>query len=215
MADKKIHIDIISDIICPWCLIGYKRLVMAINELEVANDVAIQWHPFEMNPHIPASGKNLRQHLIENYGATVEMSVAIRQRLTLLGEEAGFKFKFFDEMKLFNTRKAHILLQWAAEHGKQTELAEAMFSVYFSSGEDISSTNILLSLVKNIGLSAETARVALQNPNYEKDVIATEQKWLTSGVQGVPVIIFEGKQTFTGAQEIKTYIDALKNCLSA
>jgi len=210
MAEQKIPIDILSDVVCPWCVIGYKRLSTAIHDLGLENDVVIRWHPFELTPHMPASGENLRQHLANKYGTTLNGSIEARKRLAALGEEVGFKFNYFDEMKMFNTRKAHILLRWGAEQGKQTELAEAIFSAYFLNREDISSTEVLLNSVKSIGLGPEAAHDVLQNSDYEEEIIDTERRWLSRGFQGVPVIIFGDKKILAGAQEISTYINALK-----
>lgn len=214
MTDRKIVIDILSDVVCPWCVIGYKRLLTAIRQLGLENDVVIRWHPFELNPRMPASGENLRQHLANKYGTTLNASIEARKRLAALGQEVGFKFNYFDEMKMLNTRKAHILLQWAADQGKQTELAEAIFSAYFLNREDISSAEVLLNSVKSIGLGPEAAHDVLQNSDYEEEVIDTERRWLSRGFQGVPVIIFDDKKILAGAQEISTYINTLKTFTS-
>jgi len=214
MSSSQIQIDILSDVVCPWCVLGYQRLERAIETLGLQDRVTIHWHPFELNPNMPAAGENLREHLANKYGTTLNGSIEARKRLTELGSAVGFSFDYFDEMRMFNTRKAHLLLQWAQIQDRQTALAKALFAAYFGQRQDISDTERLLELVESVGLNPEQARVVLDSSEVRQELADTEQHWLTQGFNGVPVMIFQNQQLLTGAQEIETYIDVLKSCIN-
>ena len=122
-----IKLDFISDVVCPWCVIGFKRLQQAINELGIQDQVEIEWQPFELNPDIPTEGESLPEHISRKYGSTAEEAKRNADQITKLGAEMGFKFDFFDGMRIVNTRDTHILLGYAKGHGKQTELKMRLF----------------------------------------------------------------------------------------
>ncbi|SHE60249.1 Predicted dithiol-disulfide isomerase, DsbA family [Microbulbifer donghaiensis] len=210
METRSIAIDILSDVVCPWCAIAYKRLSLAIRQAELEDDTVIRWHPFELNPQMPAAGENLRQHLAGKYGTTLNGSIEARKRIAQLGKEVGFSFDYFDEMKMFNTREAHLLLQWAAPLGRQNALAEALFAAYFSKRQDISDSATLLKLVEVVGLDPLAAAEVLQDPAHVTALEQAEQRWLSQGFRGVPAIVIGGKELLSGAQETATYLHALQ-----
>jgi len=119
---EKLKIDIVSDVVCPWCIIGYKRLEKAISELGIKDQVEIEWQPFELNPNMPAEGQNVTEHITEKYGSTIEQQKQSKEQMTDIGEELGFKFDYFDDMRMVNTFEAHVLLEYAKVFGKQTDL---------------------------------------------------------------------------------------------
>ena len=125
-----LRVDIISDVVCPWCIIGYKQLQRALDSLPGQFEVTLRWHPFELNPDMPAEGQDLREHLAMKYGASPEQGRAARSRLAALGESLGFTFDYFDGMRMVNTFKAHQLLHWAEGQGRQTALKLAPDRVY-------------------------------------------------------------------------------------
>ena len=141
---KKIQLDIISDVVCPWCVIGYKNLQIAIDELDISDKVELQWQPFELNPSMPAEGQNLREHIIEKYGSSLEESQQARLTISDRGLQVGFEFNFFDEMKIVNTRDAHVLLDYAFQCGKQTEFKMRLFGATFTEQKDVSVRDVLL-----------------------------------------------------------------------
>lgn len=197
---KTIRIDIVSDIVCPWCVIGYKRLEHVLTTSFTDLDADIHWHPFELNPTMPIQGQNLRKHLAEKYGISQQASTLARENLTLLGEEVGFEFRFFDEMQIYNTRKAHQLLLWAQDQGKQTLLMNLLFQAYFTRKQNIADPDILIRLAQNIGLDVETARHVLSEKSWANTVLATERQWLEAGIQAVPAVILNQKHLISGAQ---------------
>ena len=206
---KSITIDILSDVVCPWCVIGYYRVKAAIKDLGIEERVAIRRHPFELNPSMTEHGENLREHLAAKYGTTINGSIEARQRLTALGKEVGFQFNYFDDMRMFNTRKAHLLLRWAEAQGKQTQLAESLFRAYFSDRKDISSKDLLLQIVASSGLDKSGAEDVLGSADDLAELVEIERKWLSGVFHGVPVVIISGEEILQGAQEIETYREAL------
>ena len=206
---KQIIIDILSDVVCPWCVIGYYRIQAAIKDLGIEDQVSIRWHPFELNPSMTADGENLREHLAAKYGTTPNGSVEARKRLTALGQDVGFQFNYFDDMRMFNTRKVHLLLRWAEEKGTQTQLAESFFRAYFSDQKDISSKEVLLQIVASLGLDKSEAEDVLDNASLQAELVEIERKWLSGGFHGVPVVIINGGEILQGAQETETYRKAL------
>ncbi len=208
-----IHIDIVSDIVCPWCAIGYYRLLAAAKQLGISHQLAINWHPFELNPNMPPEGENLRRHLAAKYGTTLEGSIAARKKLTTLGAEVGFTFNYFDEMKMLNTRKAHTLISLAGEKGIQNQMAEALFSAFFAEAKDISNSTQLVELATTLGLTKNEVQDTLHNQQREQSVIAAERHWLDQGFHAVPVIIIGQKAVLPGAQNIATYASMLHQAI--
>ncbi|KJY84582.1 DSBA oxidoreductase [Vibrio galatheae] len=207
---KKIRIDIVSDVVCPWCIIGYKRLERALTTLEAEVEADIQWHPFELNPAMGSEGQNLREHLAEKYGTTTEASIAARETLTNLGKEVGFEFNFNDNTRIYNTRKAHQLLMWAQSEGKQFDLELALFHTYFTQGKDISDVDVLIECATKMGLDSDVVASVLNDSSWADAVASTEQQWLEAGINAVPAIIINRKHLISGAQTTELLISAIK-----
>lgn len=206
---NKVRIDIVSDVVCPWCIIGYKRLEAALKTLSDSVEADIQWHPFELNPAMGAEGQNLREHLKEKYGTTDEASIAARDTLTTLGQEVDFKFRFYDEMRIYNTRKAHQLLMWAQSEGKQFDLELRLFQAYFSEGKDISDPDMLITCAESVGLDAKVVDSVINDQSWAEAVASTEQQWLEAGINAVPAIIINRKHLISGAQTTDLLVSAI------
>jgi predicted DsbA family dithiol-disulfide isomerase len=211
---KKLQLDIISDVVCPWCVIGYKNLQLAIDELNIAHKVELKWQPFELNPSMPAEGQNLREHIIEKYGSTLEDSVQARNSLSDRGLQVGFIFNFFEEMKIVNTRDAHILLEYAFQLGKQTEFKLRLFSATFTEQKDVSKREVLLEEASQIGLNVIEATARLDSETYRKEVVEQEMFWQELGVSAVPTLVFNRHSAISGAQSVETYKQALTELLA-
>ncbi|NEQ54873.1 MAG: DsbA family oxidoreductase, partial [Leptolyngbya sp. SIO3F4] len=160
---------------------------------------------FELNPAMPEGGENLRTHLAQKYGTTLEGSKAARKRLTDLGAELGFTFKYYDEMRMYNTFKAHQLLHWAKKYDKQTELHLQLFSTYFSEQKAIDDTHTLLESVAQVSLDIHEAKEVLDSGLHAKDVKGIESDWIRQGVHGVPAIIFNKQRLISGAQSTAVF----------
>ena len=202
---KTLKIDFVSDVVCPWCIIGYKRLEKAMQMFEDAVTFDLHWHPFELNPTLPEGGENLREHLAKKYGTTLEGSITARKRLTALGAELGFAFNYYDEMRMYNTFKAHQLLHWAKKYNQQTELHLQLFSAYFSEQKAVDDTQVLLEAVAQVGLDSDEAREVLDSGSHANDVKTIEAEWMRRGVRGVPAIIFNEQHLISGAQSVTVF----------
>ncbi len=205
-----IRIDIVSDVVCPWCIIGYKRLEQALDQLDGQVNAIIQWHPFELNPAIGAEGQNLREHLAEKYGTSVQASAAARDSITQLGKEVNFQFNFHDQMRIYNTRHAHQLLMWSSTLGLQLALNMALFKAYFTEGKDISDDQVLLDIADKVGLNRTNAQLVIDDTNWTDAVASTEQQWLDAGINAVPAIIINRKHLISGAQTVDVLTNALR-----
>lgn len=203
--ESVIKIDVVSDVVCPWCIIGYKRLEQAIQELGLEDKIELEWQPFELNPNMPAEGENLRQHLANKYGTTPEDSVRARDNLTNLGKEVGFDFDYFDDMKMVNTRDAHVLLQWAEQFGKQTELKLALFAAFFGQRKDVSDRSTLAAILTDIGLDANMGIATLDDASNADSIEYQENQWHQLGVSSVPTVVFNMESAVTGAQPVEVY----------
>ena len=210
---NKIKIDIVSDVVCPWCIIGYKRLEKAIKELGFEDKIEIEWHPFELNPNMPVEGENVIEHVSNKYGMNKEQALASQKSMTNNGEELGFKFNYFDEMKIVNTRDAHILLDFAKEFGKQTKLKMRLMGAFFSEQKDISNRDILLKEFQGIGLDIDKAREILKDEKNREEIKIKESSWQKKGISAVPTMIFNNDSMMNGAYPVETYKQVLSELI--
>ena len=211
---EKIKIDVVSDVVCPWCIIGYKRLEKAITELGIEDQIELEWQPFELNPNMPAEGQNVTEHISEKYGSTVEQQKQSKEQMTDIGEELGFKFDYFDEMRMVNTFEAHILLEYAKLFDKQTELKMSLITAFFSKRKDVSKREILKQALLDVGLNAEQGLAKLDNEHARAEVRKTQGYWQSLGVKSVPTIVFNRKSAVTGAQPVDTFKQILSELLA-
>lgn len=208
MATNQLQIDIISDVMCPWCIVGYRRLEQALSQFDDL-EVKLQWHPFELNPAMGPEGQHLGEHIAEKYGSTPEQSTQNRQRLTQMGADLGFEFNFSDASRIYNTLQAHQLLYWAAESGKQTELKLALFSSYFTDQKNPDDIEVLIEAATKVGLDADEARAVLTDKRFETAVKEEEQLWISRGIKAVPAIVFNQQYLVSGAQDPDTIAELI------
>ncbi len=197
------RIDIVSDIVCPWCIVGYRQLESALRLKEMTAE--IHWHPFELNPDMPAQGQNLLEHIAEKYGMTEQQSQENRQHLINTGQSLGFSFNYHDSSRMLNTFLAHQLLHWADLQAREHELKLALFEAYFSEQANISDISVLLKIVSKLGLDSESAKTALDQQTYAAAVREREAFWTSRGVQGVPAMVISQRYLLSGAQGIENY----------
>ncbi|MDO6428573.1 DsbA family oxidoreductase [Thalassotalea sp. 1_MG-2023] len=206
---EKINIDIISDVVCPWCIVGYKHLEAAIIELNLQDNVELQWQPFELNPDMPLEGEELSAHMARKYGSSKAESEQARNNITKAAADYGFHFNYVEGMKIVNTFDVHILLDYAHSLGLQTALKMRLFSAYFSENKDISNKAVLIKEAEEVGITSEQSITAFENNEIKQRVKALESQWQSMGVSGVPTVIFNRTTALTGAQPQETYKQAL------
>lgn len=205
MSDTKkpLRIDIVSDVVCPWCVIGYRQLAKALEQTHTEHE--IHWHPFELNPNMPAEGQNLREHIIEKYGSSKAESDASRSRMTEAGNDVGFEFNFHDDTRMHNTFNLHQLLYWADQQGRMHDLKQALFAAHFTDGRDISDKDVLADIAAEVGLDRQEAKAVLEDQRFASAVRAEEQYWQQQGIQSVPAIIFNERHLVSGAQGVENF----------
>lgn len=207
-----VQIDIISDVMCPWCIVGFKQLEQALGM--VGAGAFIRWHPFELNPAMPPEGQNLGEHIAEKYGQTPEQSAQNRKMLTDLGADLGFTFNFTADSRIVNTFAAHQLLDWAQEHGLQHPLKMALFDAHFTDGKDVSQADVLIEIAASVGLDGAQAADILSLGSQAEETRARQQFWTSRGISGVPSMVFDGRYLLTGAQGAQTYAQMLQKVLA-
>jgi predicted DsbA family dithiol-disulfide isomerase len=208
-----LRIDIVSDVVCPWCAIGWRQLERALATAHAPAE--IHWHPFELNPQLGPEGEELFPYLARKYGTTPERSRADRARITGLGAELGFTFAFDDHSRIRNTFRAHQLIHWAGLHGRAHAAKQALFAAHFTRGEDIHDLAVLAAVAGEVGLDRDEARAVIAEGRYAEAVRAEEALWTGRGVHAVPAIVFGGKYLVSGAQGVEGFADILRQLAPA
>ena len=209
-SKQPLRIDIVSDVVCPWCIIGYRQLAEALKQTNTEHE--IHWHPFELNSNMPSEGQNLREHIMEKYGSSKEESDASRIRMTEAGSEVGFEFHFNDDTRMHNTFNLHQLLYWAGQQGQKPmhDLKQALFSAHFTDGRNISDNTVLADIAAEVGLDRDEALAVLEEQRFAKEVRAEERHWQQQGIQSVPAMIFNERHLVSGAQGVDNYVNILE-----
>lgn len=213
MTTQPLVIDIVSDVMCPWCIIGYRQLARALEETGVPHE--IHWHPFELNPEMPAEGQNMREHIVEKYGATPEQSEQNRAQMTALGAQLGFDFRFTEGFRMHNTFVAHQLLHWADQQGRKHDLKMALFTAHFTDRRNLSDNTVLADVAGEIGLDRDEALAVMQDQRFAQVVREQEQFWINQGITGVPAVVLDRKHLVTGAQGVENYSAILRQVTQA
>jgi len=200
---EPIRVDIVSDVVCPWCVIGYLQLERAAERTGI--EIETRWHPFELNPHMAEAGENLREHLAAKYGTTPEDSRKARERLTSLGAHLGFVFDYADDMRMVNTFRAHQLIDWAEEQGRAHDVKTALFSAFFTRRENLDDVSVIADVAAGVGLDRAAAFAALEREEHARSVREKQHFWTSRGVTGVPAMVFQLQHLVTGAQGEEIY----------
>ena len=208
--NAKVRIDFVSDVSCPWCVIGLKSLEDALGQLNGQVTADVHFQPFELNPNMPAEGQDIREHLIRKYGLTPEQYQQNTEALRVRGEQVGFTFSTDKRSRIYNTFDAHRLLHWAELEGRQMELKHALFQAYFTDGQDPSSHETLVGLAEKAGLDASRAREILSSDEYARAVRERERFYLEQGINAVPSVIINERHLIRGGQPADVFELALR-----
>jgi predicted DsbA family dithiol-disulfide isomerase len=203
-------IDFVSDVSCPWCVIGLKALEQALAQLGDTVKTEIHFQPFELNPQMPAEGQDITEHLAEKYGASPEQSEQTRAMIRARGEEVGFTFALDKRSRIYNTFDAHRLLHWAEQEGGQLALKHALFKAYFSDGENPGAHEVLSRIAGEVGLDAARAKAILSSDAYAEDVRRQQRFYLEQGIHAVPAMIINDRHLIQGGQPAKVFEQALR-----
>jgi predicted DsbA family dithiol-disulfide isomerase len=212
-----LRIDIVSDVVCPWCIIGLKQVEKALTL--VGQDIAAEtyWHPFELNPNMVPEGEDTAEHIARKYGSTPEQSRINRSRLADIGNSVGFAFNFGEGMRIYNTFNAHKLLTiFGSERGwrAQTALKMALFTAYFQDRRDVSDVDVLCDIAEAQGMDRAVALAWINDAALTTSVRAEMAHWTDQNITGVPAIIFDQKYMVPGAQSAETFADVINKVLT-
>ena len=214
MPDQKpVRIDVVSDVVCPWCFIGKHRLEKAL-ALRPGVTVEVHWRPYFLNDWIPRKGISREQYLTTKFGSP-ERYKGIAQRVTAAAAEEGLVYAADKVKRQPNTLDCHRLIRWAEVEGKAGEMKQKLMDLYFTQGADLTDRDTLVQAAVAVGLDADTVREGLAS---DQDVAAIEQEALSakeSGIEGVPCFIFGGKFTVSGAQSPEYLAEAIDRMAQA
>jgi predicted DsbA family dithiol-disulfide isomerase len=203
-------IAVYSDVICPWCFVGKRRLERALRE--VGADASVTWLPFELNPDMPPDGMERAAYRARKFGEA--RSRELDANMTALGREEGIAFAFDRIVRTPSTRRAHALIAHASRLGRADAVVEALFRAYFEEALDIGDDNVLADLAERQGLDRAEALAALAGPQLRDEVIAREGEAARLGVSGVPFFVVERQWAISGAQPAEAWVDALRQIAS-
>ncbi|WP_333819728.1 DsbA family oxidoreductase [Ohtaekwangia sp.] len=205
-----VKIDVVSDVVCPWCYIGKRRLEKALNELSSEYDFEIEYHPFELNPNMPVSGTDQRAYLSEKFGSE-DRYEQITGHTTQVASAEGLAFNFDKQKVSPNTRKAHAIAQLAKLRGLQLNVIESLFKAYFTDGVDLSSDANLIALAVQAGIDKAEVEKVLSDEAAQVQIALHEQEMYKLGISGVPFYIINNKYGVSGAQASETFVQVLKD----
>lgn len=208
-------IDFVSDVSCPWCIIGLRGLEIALDNLAPEITTAIRFHPFELNPQMGPEGENIVEHIGQKYGATPQQSAETRQMIRLRAADLGFDMRMSENSRIYNTFDAHRLLHWAALEGRQHALKHALFSAYFTDNRNMSDHEVLVDAAAKAGLDAEQARKVLAEGRFAEEVRADQRFYRDQGIHAVPAIIINGRYLISGGQPVELFEKALRQIAAA
>ena len=205
-----LKIDFVSDVSCPWCVIGLRALEQAAERLAGEVQLDLHFQPFELNPQMGPGGQDIGEHLQQKYGASDAQREATRAAIAARGAELGFTFTPGARGRIYNTFDAHRLLHWAELQGRQPALKNALFKAYFTDGEDPSNHELLVRLAGDVGLDLAEARALLQSDRYATEVREREQFYLQQGIHSVPAVIVNDRHLIQGGQPVEVFEQALR-----
>ena len=209
---RSLTVDVVSDVVCPWCYLGKRRLERAIESLPQAG-IAVRWHPFQLDPTVPPGGLDRRDYLERKFGSLATVAPA-HVNLTAIGEREGIAFRFDKITRSPNTIDAHRLIRWAGLAGLAEPMVERLFRAYFNEGVDVGDHAALASLAAEVGVAGDIG-ARLASPEDRDEVTGDVEKAYRMGVSGVPCFIIDNRYAVVGAHPAGTLIEAVRRAEAA
>jgi predicted DsbA family dithiol-disulfide isomerase len=208
----KLKIDIVSDVVCPWCVIGFINLQKAINELNDQIKFEISWKPYELHPEIPQNGYDKKLYLEQKFGDLSGRQSPYKQ-IEEIGNSLGFEFNFSKTERIPNTFNAHRLLWKSKQEELQTEMSEALFKAYFTDGRDVGSIEVLSDIAHEVGMQKEEIKNFLNSKEGGQETADEEMNFIEKSIGAVPTYFINNKYIIQGGQEPETFVSFLKKIL--
>ncbi|HET9069986.1 MAG TPA: DsbA family oxidoreductase [Amaricoccus sp.] len=207
------RLEIVSDVVCPWCYLGAANLMRAVTAQE-GHPFAIRWRPFQLDPTIPPEGMDRTDYMTRKFGDLSRIE-ASHQRLVEMGREVGIEFRFERIARSPNTLDAHRVIRWAEPEGLQTRTAMALFRRYFELGEDVSDPAVLRAAAEEAGLDGAAIAALLAGDADRAEVQAEVAAAQDMGVTGVPTFVIAGQYVLSGAQPVEVWSDVIRQLEAA
>ena len=214
-----LNIDIVSDVVCPWCYIGKRHVEAAITQFRAAHadvEITIRWHPFQLNPDLPPEGTDRKAYLEAKFGGP-QRAAEIYARVSAAGRNAGLALNFDGIQRQPNTLMAHALIAYAQSiegGGSADAIVERLFKAYFVDGRFVGDIEVLVAIAAECGLDAEATRAVLSEPSTLEQIAALDASVRRQGISGVPFLIFNQKLALSGAQPPEVMLDAMTKSLA-
>jgi predicted DsbA family dithiol-disulfide isomerase len=205
-----LKIDFVSDVSCPWCVIGLRSLEQALANIGDVASADIHFQPFELNPAMPPEGQDMVEHIVQKYGSTPEQMQRNRENIRDRGAALGFTFNMDKRTRVYNTFDAHRLLHWAGLENRQIALKRALFAAYFTEGRNPSERDVLIDVATQAGLDPVRAREILESDLYAQEVREREHYYGEQGIRAVPSVIVDQKYLIQGGQPVEVFEQALR-----
>jgi predicted DsbA family dithiol-disulfide isomerase len=207
---RPMKIDFVSDVSCPWCVIGLRGLEEALAKTGDVVEADIHFQPFELNPDMPAEGRNVVEHLTQAYGAPPTQIAANRAAIKERAAALGFEMAMSEQSRMWNTFDAHRLLHWAEQSGRQHALKNALFQAYHSDDRNLGDPDVLVAAAEKAGLDGAAAREVLASGLYAEEVRQAEYLWQSRGITGVPAVIIDERYLVSGGQTPEAYEQVIR-----
>lgn len=214
MSLPPLRLDVVSDVVCPWCYLGKRRLDAALRDLP-GIAVEIAWRPFQLDATIPAGGMPRDEYLRRKFGPDSRRIDAAHARLNELGAAVGIDYRFERIERAANTLDAHRLIRWAGDAGLQDEMVERLFRLNFSEGADVGSPDVLAAAAAAVGLDGSRVAEKLADGTDADAVTAEIEFWQRAGVTGVPTFVLDRRYAVVGAQETEVLVRAIRTAAEA
>ncbi len=211
---RTLHIDFVSDVVCPWCAVGLGGLTQALETLKAEGiEAQVRFQPFELNPDMAPEGENITEHIGRKYGSTLQQSAQNREMIRARAAEVGFDMRMGPDSRIWNTFDAHRLLHWAGEVAGgegQAALKRALFAAHFTDNRDLTDAAVLTAAAESAGLNPAEAAEVLSSGRYADAVRADQALWRGRGISSVPAVVVEGKWLISGGQPAGVFEEALR-----
>lgn len=208
--NKKMKVEIWSDIMCPFCYIGKRKFEAALNGFENKNEIELVWKSYQLAPDLKTQpNKSAHEFLAKHKGISIDEAKGMNNQIGQMAKQVGLTFNY-DKMIVANSFNAHQFAHFTKQFGKQNEAEELLFRSHFSDGKNIDDISVLIDLAKELALDTEALKKALENDNFSDNVKADILETQQIGVKGVPFFVFDRKYAASGAQNEEVFLQTLE-----
>lgn len=215
MMTAKLKIDVVSDVVCPWCAVGVASLDRTLAALAGEVEAELAFHPFELNPDLPPGGENGLEHVALKYGISLDRVRANRAIIAERAAAVGFTMNVSDESRIVNTFDAHRLIAWASERGRGGDMERRLLALHFTEGRDVSEWVVLAAAAVTVGLDEAEALAMLRSDAHAEQVRREESVWRGRGIDSVPAVVVDGRYLISGGQLPKEFERQLRLIVDA